>query len=179
MVGAVAEDRPSAFLCRIESAFKDGQLDLAIGILSQAAQHVAETSRLSSNEVVLWEKFGEHLISTGEIGKLADLLSKMVKIHPWDSDVHSHMLFNLHHVPDVDPQMILDEGILSIIDMKKEKIYMHLPQEKYDSKQRIKAVEKMEEVNLREYGSRLELVKYRDYLKFKKILDKYAIQLVK
>jgi hypothetical protein len=78
-----------------------------------------------------------------------------------------------------DPQMILDEGILSIIDMKKEKIYMYLPQEKFDSKQRIKSVEKMEEVNLREYGSRLELIKYRDYMKFKKILDKYAIQLVK
>ena len=78
-----------------------------------------------------------------------------------------------------DPQLILDEGVLSIIDMKKEKIYMHLPQEKFDSKQRIKAVEKMEEVNLREYGSRLELVKYRDYVKFKKILNKYAIQLVK
>ncbi len=78
-----------------------------------------------------------------------------------------------------DPQMILDEGILSIIDMKKEKIYMYLPQEKFDSKQRIKSVEKMEEVNLREYGSRLELIKYRDYVKFKKILDKYAIQLVK
>lgn len=78
-----------------------------------------------------------------------------------------------------DPQLILDEGILSIIDMKKEKIYMHLPQEKFDSKQRIKAVEKMEEVNLREYGSRLEIVKYRDYVKFKKILEKYAIHLVK
>ncbi|MBK5114063.1 MAG: hypothetical protein KGD59_05200 [Candidatus Heimdallarchaeota archaeon] len=78
-----------------------------------------------------------------------------------------------------DPQMVLDEGIISIIDMKKEKIYMYLPQEKFDSRQRIKSVEKMEELNLREYGSRYELVKYRDYVKFKKILNKYSIQLVK
>ena len=78
-----------------------------------------------------------------------------------------------------DPQMVLDEGILSIIDLKKEKIYMYLPQEKFDSKQRIKSVEKMEEVNLREYGSRFDIIKYRDYLKFKKILDNFAIQLTK
>jgi len=105
----VAEDGLSAFLHRVRSAFEEGQLDLAIGILSQAAAYVTETSKLSSREAVLWEKFGEPLISTGEIEQFVDLLPKMVKIHPWDSDVHSHMLFNLRHLPDVDPQMIFDE----------------------------------------------------------------------
>jgi len=103
------EDGLAAFLRKIKSAFEEGQLELAIGILSQAAKYVSETSNLSSSEAVLWEKFGAHLISTGEIEQLVDLLPKMVKIHPWDSNVHSHMLFTLHHLPEVDQQMIFDE----------------------------------------------------------------------
>lgn len=102
-------DELSAFLCRIKAAFKDGQIDLALDILSQAAKYVTETSNLSSSEALLWEKSGIQLISTGEIEQLVELLSKTVKIHPWDADVHSRMLFNLHHLPEVDQQMIFDE----------------------------------------------------------------------
>ena len=75
--------------------------------------------------------------------------------------------------------MILDEGIISIIDAKRSKVFMYLPHEKFDSKMRITAIEKMEEISLREYGSQLKIQKYRDYLKFKKVIDKYSIQLVK
>ncbi|MHA1186133.1 MAG: hypothetical protein ACTSXA_05305 [Candidatus Heimdallarchaeota archaeon] len=78
-----------------------------------------------------------------------------------------------------DPQMILNEGIISIIDVKSKKTYVYIPQEKFASRDRIKAIEKIEEINMREYGSILKLTKIRDYLKFKKILDKYSIKLVK
>ncbi|MHA1212747.1 MAG: hypothetical protein ACTSSH_09825 [Candidatus Heimdallarchaeota archaeon] len=78
-----------------------------------------------------------------------------------------------------DPQLMLDEGILIIVDSKLNKAYMYLPQEKFDSRMRIKSVEKVEELNLREFGSQLTIKKYRDYLKFKKILVKHSIQVVK
>ena len=78
-----------------------------------------------------------------------------------------------------DPQMILNEGILVIVDTKKLTAFMYLPKEKFSSKMRITALEKMEDLSLREFGSQLMIQKYRDYLKFKKILEKYAIQLVK
>lgn len=78
-----------------------------------------------------------------------------------------------------DSQMILNEGIISIIDVKTSKIYVYIPQEKFASRDRIKAIEKIEEINTLEYGSNLNIVKIRDYLKFKKILDKFSITLVK
>jgi hypothetical protein len=78
-----------------------------------------------------------------------------------------------------DPQLILDEGIITIINTKTRKAYMYLPHEKFDSKTRINAIEKIEELSLRDYGAQLKITKYRDYLKFKKIIDKYSIQLVK
>lgn len=78
-----------------------------------------------------------------------------------------------------DPQVILDEGIISIIDIKSKTIYLYLPKDNFDSRMRIKAIAKMEEINLREFGSQLDIKKLRDYLKFKKIVDKFSIQLVK
>ncbi|MGC9779416.1 MAG: hypothetical protein HZR80_09265 [Candidatus Heimdallarchaeota archaeon] len=78
-----------------------------------------------------------------------------------------------------DPQMILDEEIISIVNDKTNKICMFLPHENFSSKERIKAVETMEELNANEYSSPLKIVKYRDYLKFRKLLDKLSIQLVK
>ncbi|NHJ87757.1 MAG: hypothetical protein FK734_20010 [Asgard group archaeon] len=78
-----------------------------------------------------------------------------------------------------DSQMILDEGILAIIDTKTNKVYIYLPQERFDSKMRIKALEKLEELSYRQYGSQLKIQKFRDYLKFKKILDKLSIQVIK
>jgi len=78
-----------------------------------------------------------------------------------------------------DSQLILNEGIISIIDVKAKKTYVYIPQGKFDSRDRIKAIEKIEEINTQEYGSILKLSKIRDYLKFKKILNKYSIKLVK
>ena len=76
-----------------------GELELAARNLAQAAKFVRETSNLCDNEVTLWQNFGMHLVSTGETESLLDLLPKMVKIHPWPADLHSHMLLNLHHLP--------------------------------------------------------------------------------
>lgn len=99
----------SDFLHRIKSAFDAGQLDVAIDILSEAVKSVMKTSNLSPSETFLWEKFGVHLILMGEMEQLADLMPKMLKMHPWNSDVHSHMLYSLLHLPEIDQQIIFDE----------------------------------------------------------------------
>jgi len=78
-----------------------------------------------------------------------------------------------------DPQMILDEGILTIIEIKKLSACVYLPKDKFSSRDRIKALEKIEELNVREYGSQLKIRKIRDYVTFKKIIDKHSVQLIK
>lgn len=103
------EEGLSAFLHRIKTVSERGQLRRATEILSCAARHVHETTSLSSHDVFLWEQFGIHLILTGEVEELLDLLPKMVKLHPWPHDIHSHMLLNLHHLPGIDPKVILEE----------------------------------------------------------------------
>ncbi|MHA1123478.1 MAG: hypothetical protein ACTSPC_11845 [Candidatus Heimdallarchaeota archaeon] len=135
--------------------------------------HLTIEKILNDMQKKKWKK--ELDITKDSMIEVLDKINEIVKI----KIIRAYSFGDAGLIEYEDPQLILNEGILSIIDMKKDKIYMHLPQEKFDSKQRVKAVEKMEEVNLREYGSRLEIVKYRDYVKFKKILDKYAIQLVR
>ncbi len=78
-----------------------------------------------------------------------------------------------------DPHTILDDGIITIIDLKYKKANIYLSKDKFDSKKRIIALEKLEELNLREFGSQLKIVKIRDYIKFKKVVEKHCINLVK
>lgn len=78
-----------------------------------------------------------------------------------------------------DPQMVLDEGILAVLDSNKNKIYLYLPSDKFSAKNRIKAIEKMENINQREYNSQLRLEKIKDYMEFKEELDNRSIKLVK
>ncbi len=106
--GSVA-DGLQALLCRIKMASEQGQLDRSIELLSNAARVVRETTDLTSDDVFLWEQFGTYLILTGEFDELLDLLPKMVELHPWTHDIHSHMLLNLHHLPGIDPNVLYEE----------------------------------------------------------------------
>ncbi|MBD3189068.1 MAG: hypothetical protein GF308_00405 [Candidatus Heimdallarchaeota archaeon] len=78
-----------------------------------------------------------------------------------------------------DPQQVLNEGVISIIDETKKYFYMYLPPKKFSPKKRIQAISKMEDINIRDYGSQLTLKKIKDYHEFKKLLDKHSIQLIK
>ncbi|NHJ46896.1 MAG: hypothetical protein FK733_03830 [Asgard group archaeon] len=122
------------------------------------------------------EKWSKELdITKDSMISLFDKINSIVKV----KELRAFSYGEAGLIEYANPQMILDEGILIIIDTKLSKVYMYLPQEKFDSRTRINAVEKMEELSLREYGSQLKIQKYRDYMKFKKVIDKYAIQLVK
>ena len=78
-----------------------------------------------------------------------------------------------------DPQNVLNEGLITVIELKKLIAHIYLPKDKFDSRMRIKTLEKIEELNVREFGSQLKIKKVRDYIKFKKILDIHSIQLIK
>ncbi|MFW9923698.1 MAG: hypothetical protein ACFFDW_10480 [Candidatus Thorarchaeota archaeon] len=120
-----------------------------------------------------WQK--ELAITEDSTLVLLNTLNDIVKIV--DLRVFSYGQAGL--IEFADPQTVLDEGILTIFDLKNEKAYIYLPKENFSSKIRISAVEKIEEINLREFGSRLKIIKVRDYVGFKKILDTFSIQLVK
>jgi hypothetical protein len=120
-----------------------------------------------------WKK--ELEISKDSMLVLFDKINEIVKV----KELRAFSYGEAGLIEYADPQMLLDEGILVIVDVKRSKVFMNLPHEKFDSRMRITAVEKIEELSLREYGSQLKIQKYRDYLKFKKVLDKYSIQLVK
>jgi len=107
--------------------------------------------------------------------ELYESINGVIKI----KDVRSFSFGEAGLIEYADSQMILDEGILTILDIKTNKAYIYLPQERFDSKMRIKALEKIEELSYREFGSQLKIQKFRDYLKFKKILDKHSIQVIK
>lgn len=105
------------------------------------------------------------------LNKLNDLV-KIVNIRAFSFGEAGFMEF-------ADPHTILDDGILTIIDLKLHKAHIYLSKDRFDSKIRINALEKLEELNLREFGTKLKIIKVRDYVKFKKIIDKHFINLVK
>lgn len=97
------------FLNDIKTSAEDGQLDRAFAILSQATEYLIKTLNVAHPNATLWKNFGVHLILTGEMEHLLDSLPKMIEVLPWDMKIHSHMLFNLHHLPDIEPKTIFDE----------------------------------------------------------------------
>ena len=122
------------------------------------------------------EKWKKELdISKDSTLVLFDLINNIVKV----KTIRSFSFGEAGLIEYEDSQLVLDEGVISIVELKTGKIYMYVPQEKFDSRTRIQAVEKIEELNMREYGSLFKIQKIRDYLKFKKLLDKHSIQLVK
>ncbi|MBN1329410.1 MAG: hypothetical protein JXA54_08045 [Candidatus Heimdallarchaeota archaeon] len=120
-----------------------------------------------------WKK--ELEITRDSMLDLYESINRIIKV----IDIRSFSYGEAGLIEYADSQMILDEGILAILDMKANKVYIYLPQERYSAKMRIKALEKMEELSYREFNSQLKIQKYRDYLKFKKILDKLSIQVIK
>ena len=120
-----------------------------------------------------WKK--ELDISKDSVLVLLNKLNDLIKV----IDIRVFSFGPAGFIEFADPQTILDEGIISIIDLRGNKAHIYLPKDKFDSRLRISAMEKLEELNLREFGSTLKIVKIRDYLKFKKLVDKHGINLVK
>jgi hypothetical protein len=136
-------------------------------------KHIALEKFINDYNEKYWKK--ELNISQDTMINLLESVNDMVKI----VGLRAFSYGDAGLIEYSDSQMILNVGIISIIDVKSMKIYVYIPQGKFNSRERINAIEKIEEINTREYGSILNIVKIRDYLKFKKILDKFSITLVK
>ena len=88
---------------------RQGLLEEAGEILTKSADHLTNTLDFDKGDATLWHNFARHLVMTGETQQLLDLMPKMIDIRPWDAALSSHLLFILHHLPDLAPQMILEE----------------------------------------------------------------------
>ncbi len=120
-----------------------------------------------------WEK--ELDISKDSVLVLLKKLNDSVKI----VNIRVFSFGDAGFIEFADPHTILDDGIITIIDLKSHKANIYLSKDRHDSKKRITALEKLEDLNLREFGSQLKIVKMRDYVRFKKLVDKHCINLVK
>jgi len=88
---------------------RQGLLEEAGTILTKSANHLTNSLDFDKDDAALWHNFAKHLVMTGETQQLLDLMPKMIEVRPWDAKLHSHLLFILHHLPDLAPQMILQE----------------------------------------------------------------------
>lgn len=104
-----SENKIAELLDEIKKAFTAGRFEKSLEILSTAAKTLPQIADLSPSEIFLWEKFGQHLLSTGEIDIMVDSLAKLTQIHPWKADIHSQILTSLHYLPDIDQQTIFEE----------------------------------------------------------------------
>ena len=120
-----------------------------------------------------WAK--ELEISQDSVIDLFDKLNENIKVRT----IRTFSYGEAGLIEFADPQNVLNEGLITVIELKKLTAHVYLPKDKFDSRMRIKTLEKIEELNVREFGSQLKIKKVRDYIKFKKILDVHSIQLVK
>ena len=136
-------------------------------------KHLIIEKFINDFKVKYWKK--ELDISQDSMLTLFNSINSMVKI----IGLRAFSYGDAGMIEYTDSQMVWNEGIISIIDINSQKIYVYIPSEKFASRERINAIEKIEEINALEYGSKLKITKIRDYMKFKKILEKFSIQLVK
>lgn len=120
-----------------------------------------------------WQK--ESNITKSSVIQLYQRINKIIDV----SNIRAFSYGRAGLIEYEDPQQVLNEGIISIVDETKKYFYIYLPPKKFSPKNRIQAISKMEDINIRDYGSQLILKKIKDYHKFKKILDKYSIHLIK
>ena len=79
------------------------------GRLYEALQYQKQALDINHDRPELWANLARVLIETRKTQEGIDLLRKAVEKMPDNPHVHSNLLFRLHHLPDLDPQMLFDE----------------------------------------------------------------------
>ena len=79
------------------------------GHLSEAIQYQTKAVEADPNNAELLANLARMLIGTGNTREGINLFQKAVEIEPANAAMHSNFLFNLHYLPNLDPQMLFAE----------------------------------------------------------------------
>ncbi|GAJ02308.1 unnamed protein product, partial [marine sediment metagenome] len=88
---------------------KLGSLCQYMGRMSQAIEYQRKAVQTESDRPELWANLARGLLETGQMPEGIDLLRKAVEKMPQNPQAHCNLLFRLHHLPQLDPQMLFDE----------------------------------------------------------------------
>ncbi|MCP4607315.1 MAG: hypothetical protein GY845_01190 [Planctomycetes bacterium] len=80
-----------------------------MGHLSESVQYQTKAVEADPNNAELLANLARMLIGTGNAAEGINLFQQAVEIEPANATMHSNFLFNLHFLPDLDPQMIFTE----------------------------------------------------------------------
>jgi len=76
---------------------------------SKAMQYRKKALELAPENAVILNKFALELMQMGQIVKGIDLFSQIVEKSPNNKKFRSDYLWNIHHLPDLDPKLFLEE----------------------------------------------------------------------
>ena len=86
-----------------------GYICQCIGQLSQAIQYQQKAVEADPNNAELLANLARMSIGAGKVQEGINLFRKALEIEPANAAIHSNFLFNLHFLPNLDPQMLFEE----------------------------------------------------------------------
>ncbi len=86
-----------------------GYICQCMGHMSEAIKYQTKAVEADPNNAELLANLARMLIGTGKAREGINLFRKAVEIEPANAAMHSNFLFNLHFLPDLDPQMLFEE----------------------------------------------------------------------
>ena len=86
-----------------------GRICMFTGRMSEAMQYRKKAMEADPENASICSGYAKDLIRTGQKQKGIDLLRKAVEVAPADPSTHSRFLWSLSFLPDVNPQMLLEE----------------------------------------------------------------------
>ena len=86
-----------------------GYICQCMGHLSEAIQYQTKAVEAEPNNAELLANLARMLIGTGKTQEGIELFRKAVEAEPANAAIHSNLLFYLHYLPKLDPQMLFAE----------------------------------------------------------------------
>ncbi|MHC4727830.1 MAG: O-linked N-acetylglucosamine transferase, SPINDLY family protein [Planctomycetota bacterium] len=86
-----------------------GYICQRMGQLSQAIQYQKKAVEADPHNAELLANLARMLIAAGKVRDGINLFRKALEIEPANAAMHSNFLFNLHFLPDLNPQILFEE----------------------------------------------------------------------
>lgn len=88
-----------------------GQTCEHMGCISESMQYYRKAVELKPEYGQLWVNLARVLIETGDREEGLEIFRKAVENEPDNAAIHSNLLFYLHHLPDVNPEILFEEHL--------------------------------------------------------------------